>query len=116
MQTQIHAQLRTKDEQQSNPAAQRPHTEKEIDVQTQSLNSAPMVQIRPRHSPSTRPRDVEAALALARTQHEDWWWLLEIHSNVLVAGAVDLEVAAELVETSPSDFLAGVVCGLVLNN
>ena len=42
--------------------------------------------------------------------------MLELHSNVSIAGAVDLEVAAELIETAPTDFLAGYVAGLVVNN
>ena len=82
-----------------------------------TTQSAPMVRIRSRaEGDSGRSRDVDAALALAQIQHQDWWWLLELHSNVLVSGAVDLDVAAELVETAPTDFLAGYVADLAVNN
>ena len=82
-----------------------------------TTQSAPMVEIHPRTTGRLgRSRDVNAALALALIQHPDWWWMLEMHSNVHVNGAVDLEVAAELVESAPTDFLAGYVAGLVVNN
>ena len=86
-------------------------------TQMNTTQSAQMVKIHPRAASGLgRSRDVDAALELARVQHNEWWWLLELHSNVLVAGAVDLDVAAELVETAPTDFLAGYVAGLAVNN
>lgn len=87
-------------------------------MQMNTQTNAPMVRIpmRPRHVVTAHSRSVDAALALARVHHSDWWWLLELHSNVSVPGAVDLEVTAELIETAPTDFLAGYVAGLAINN
>ena len=83
-----------------------------------TLPNAPMVSVHPRAStPIRRPRlSVDAALALAREEHEDWFWLFESHSNLSIPGAVDLQLAAELIESAPTDFLAGIVAGMALNN
>ena len=83
-------------------------------METQNPISTSMVRIQP--CAGGRSRSVDAALALAHIQHPDWWWMLELHSNIHVPGAVDLDVCAELVETAPTDFLAGYVAGLVVNN
>lgn len=85
---------------------------------TNTLMAAPMVRIHPRAAtPTRRPRpSVDAALAFARAEHEDWYWLFESHSNLSIPGAVDLQLAAELIERAPNDFLAGLVAGMALNN
>ena len=73
-----------------------------------------MVRVHPK-APARRP-GVDEALALARLEHEDWYWLYESQSNLAIPGAVDLSVVAELVEGAPNDFLAGIVIGMALNN
>lgn len=82
-------------------------------MNTNTTVNAPMVRIRPRAS---RRRSVDDALALARIENEDWYWLYESQSNLAVPGAVDLSVVAELVDEAPNDFLAGIVIGMALNN
>lgn len=79
-----------------------------------ALTPAPMVRVHPR-APARRP-SVDEALARARLEHEDWYWLYESQSNLAIPGAVDLGVVAELVEGAPNDFLAGIVIGMALNN
>ena len=83
---------------------------------TNTLMAAPMVRIYPRASTPKRRPSVDEALFLARAEHEDWYWLFESHSNLAVPGAVDLQVAAELAEGAPNDFLRGLVIGMALNN
>ena len=87
-------------------------------MQMNTQTNAPMVRIpiHRRRMVAARRRSVDDALELARLEHADWWWMLELHSNVSIAGAVDLEVSAKLIETAPTDFLAGYVAGLVVNN
>lgn len=77
---------------------------------------APTVRALPRASMPTRRPSVDEALARARLEHEDWYWLYESQSNLAIPGAVDLGVVAELVEEAPNDFLAGIVIGMALNN
>ena len=78
-----------------------------------TLTPAPMVRVHPR---APRRPSADEALAFARLEHEDWYWLYESHSNLAIPGAVDLQVAAELIARAPTDFLAGLVTGLAVNN
>ena len=78
-----------------------------------TLTPAPMVRVHPR---APRRPSVDEALARARLEHEDWYWLYESQSNLSIPGAVDLGVVAELVDGAPNDFLAGIVIGMALNN
>ncbi|MEP7295228.1 MAG: hypothetical protein ABI702_03505 [Burkholderiales bacterium] len=84
-----------------------------MDMNTSSLMTAPMVRIRPR-APAKR-LNVEDALALARLERPDWWWLYERQGNPAIQGAIDPDVVAELLERAPNDFLAGYVSGLAIN-
>ncbi len=77
---------------------------------------APMVRVHPRASMPMRRPSVDEALARARLEHEDWYWLYESQSNLAVHGAVNRGVVAELVEGAPNDFLAGIVIGMSLMN
>jgi predicted P-loop ATPase/GTPase len=102
---------------EQHPAAERPQPKDDMQMNTtNTLMAAPMVRIHPRAATPMRRPSVDEALALARIEHEDWFWLFESHSNLAVPGAVDLQLAAELIESAPTDFLAGVVTGMALNN
>ena len=83
---------------------------------TNTLTPAPMVRVEPRIPMQMRRPSVDEALAVARVEHENWFWLFECQSNLGVPGAVDLQVAAELIACAPTDFLAGLVAGLACNN
>lgn len=85
-------------------------------MNTSTTLNAPMVRVLPRSPMATRRPSADEALARARLEHEDWYWLYESQSNLAIPGAVDLGVVAELAEGAPNDFLAGLVIGMALNN
>lgn len=85
-----------------------------------TVADAPTIQVTShRRSAIATPRpSIDDALEAARLDpdHEDWFWLFESHSNLAIPGAADLRVVQELIASSPSDFLAGYVTGLFVNN
>ena len=101
----------TSEEQRTRPRGH--HTEKEIEMQTQTnqATTASMV----RCHGGTRRKSIDQLLASVRVSHPTWWALFE-DANLSVVASADLMQVVELIASAPSERLAGIVEGLYLNN
>ena len=89
------------------------HTMKEIYMQTNQNHTAPMVRCDGRGA--TRRKSIEELLAEVRVTHPDWFARFE-DAHLSVVASADLMEVVELIATSPSERLAGIVEGMYLNN